>query len=124
AAAAAGASPPLAPPGGGGRPAARRVAPGRGNPAITPLVPHRRRPRLHMHPGGQGDVFRDRQLAEDLALLRREADAKPRDPVRPQPDEVDAVEGDRAGCRLAKTHDGAERRGLAGTVATTEVHPL
>src|SRR5215472_7525277 len=102
--------------------AARAVALERGEHAVSLLDPRCGRPRLRMHPGRQGDVFRNRQLAEHLALLRSEADAEARDLVGPQPREVDAVERDCAGRRLAKAHDGAEGRGLARAVAADQVH--
>src|SRR5262249_55546254 len=89
-------------------PAARAVALERGDHAVSLFDPRRRRSRLGMHPGRQGNVLRHRQLPEDLALLRREGDAEARDLVRPQPHEVDAVKGDCAGRRLAKAHDGTE----------------
>src|SRR6516225_3320851 len=103
---------------------ARAIALERGEHTVSLLDPRCGRSRLRMHPGRQGNVFRHRQLPEDLALLRREADAEARDLVRSPPHEVDAVKDDRAGRRLAKTHDGAERRGLACTVATDQVHQL
>src|SRR5215475_6921645 len=104
--------------------AARAVALERGEHTVSLLDPRCCRSRLRVHPSRQGDVFRNRQLPEYLALLRREGDAEARDLVRPQPHEVDAVKGDRAGRWLAKAHDGAERRGLACTVATDQVHQL
>src|SRR6516162_9646849 len=98
--------------------ASRAVTLERGEHTVGLLDPRCGRPRLQIHPGRQSNVFRHRQLAEDLALLRRKADAEARDLVRPQPHEVDPAKGDRAGRRLAKAHDGAERRGLACAVAT------
>src|SRR5262249_11902181 len=98
--------------------AARAVALKLREHAVTPLDPRLGLPHLRMRPGRQRDVFRDRELAEYLALLRRKADPEPRDPVWGQPDEIHTVESnDRAGCRFAKTHDGAQARSLARAVA-------
>src|SRR5207244_3926107 len=75
-------------------------------------------------PGRQRDVLSHGELAEHLALLRREADAEPRDPVRAQARDVAAVELDAAGRRLAEAHHRAEARGLAGAVAPDQADQL
>src|SRR5262249_41758729 len=105
--------------------AARAVALELGEHAVNPLDPRLGLPRLRMRPGWQRDIFRDRELAEYFALLRRKADPKPRDPVWAQPDEIRTLEtDDRAGCRFAKTHDGAQARGLARAVAADQIDQL
>src|SRR5262249_9510984 len=92
--------------------------------AVGLLDPRGGRRRARIHPGRQGNVFRNRQFAKYLALLRRESDAETRHLVRPQPDEIDALEGDRAGRRLAKPHDGTKGCRLARTVAAYQAHEL
>src|SRR5262249_35717987 len=105
--------------------AARAVALELGEHAVNPLDPRLGLPRLRMRPGWQRDIFRDRELAEYFALLRRKADPTPRDPVWAQPDEIRTLEtDDRAGCRFAKTHDGAQARGLARAVAADQIDQL
>src|SRR5262249_3103443 len=75
-------------------------------------------------PGRHGDVLGDGELAEHLALLGREADAEARHLEWPATDKVLAVELDRTGRRAAEAHDGAEARGLAGTVAADQADEL
>src|SRR5437016_9339404 len=73
--------------------AARAVALELRKNAIGLVDPRLRLPRVWLRPGRQRDVFRNRELAKNLALLRRKADTEPRDPVWAQPDEIHTLEG-------------------------------
>ena len=75
-------------------------------------------------PGRHFDILGNGQFAEHFALLGGKTDARSGNSIWTQADDRGAVELDRARERPVHAHDGAECRGLAGTVAADETHEL
>src|SRR5258708_2689594 len=67
-----------------------------------------------------GQVLPHRQARKDAALLRHEAEAKPRYRVGRQPGDVATPVADTAGPRLQVSHDGEDCRGLARAIAAEQ----
>src|SRR5207248_9622884 len=72
----------------------------------------------------QVEVLLDSEDVEDAASLRHMADAHGHDAVCAETDKALAVAGDRPAARSQQPRDRAQRRGLAGAVATEDGHDL
>src|SRR5215471_9934441 len=76
------------------------------------------------HLGWQQKIFFDVEAGKNSTLLRTKRNAKPRDPVAGQPDELSALIAHRSGPLTDDPHDRFQRGGLAGAVATKQRHHL
>jgi hypothetical protein len=69
-------------------------------------------------------VLVDRQVGEDLALLGHIGEAGARDPERPAPREIDAVQPHGARARSDQAHDRLQRRRSARAIAPEQADDL
>src|SRR3981189_1452419 len=66
------------------------------------------------------DVFQHGEIAEDPDVLEGSRQAEPRDAVRLEPENLRAVDSDRAGVRMRRAAQRVQQRGLAGAVGADD----